>query len=104
QEGLADRVKQVRLAAAGAAMNEQRIEGDGFGGGQGLGRGCRNLVGLADDKSLKTVALIEVGGRWIALCGGRRRGRDVLQHQERRRLWTVGTGDNAHISDNRQYR
>src|SRR4029453_2649560 len=34
---------------------------------------------------------------------GRRRGRDVLQHQQRRRLGTVGTSDDSNVTNNRQH-
>ena len=82
EEGLADGVQQVGLAATGAAVNEQRVEGDAVGGGQRLGGRGRNLVGLADDKGFEAIALVEIGRRRIALGNACRRGGNFLEDQQ----------------------
>ena len=58
-EFMADGVQQVGLAAPGAAMEEERVEGDLVGAGQGP-RGVEgDLVRLADDEALEPVAGLE---------------------------------------------
>ena len=56
---VADRVQQMGLAAAGAAMEEERVEGDLVGARQRLGGVERDLIGLADDEILEPVARLE---------------------------------------------
>ena len=68
EEGLADGVQQMGLAAPGAAMKEQRVEGDAVGGGQRPRGGRRDFIGLADDERVEAVARVEIGRRGIALA------------------------------------
>ena len=56
---MADRMQQVRLAAAGAAMEEQRIEGDLVRRGERPRGVERDFIGLADDEALEPVARFE---------------------------------------------
>ena len=100
EEGVADRVQQVGLAAAGAAMDEQRVEADRRRRRERPRGGRRDLVGLADDEGLEPVARIEIGRVGIAL-GRRRR---FLEDQQRRRARRIGGGDHADVADDRQDR
>ena len=59
---MADGVEEVRLAAAGAAMEEERVEGDILGRRQGAGGVEGDLIGLADDEGLETITGLERGG------------------------------------------
>src|SRR5207245_6829186 len=94
EEAVADRVQQVGLAAAGAAVNEQRIEADALRRRQRACRGGRDFVGLADDERLETVARIEIRCVWITFDGGR----SLLEDQQRRWPWSVGRGHDPDIA------
>ena len=52
---------QMRLAKPNAAIEEQRVEGDGCGFGRAAGHGERQFVRLADDKIRECVARVEAG-------------------------------------------
>jgi hypothetical protein len=62
---MADRVQQVGLAEAGAAIEKQRVVAVRGALGDGARRGVRELVGGADDEGLEHVARVELrlGGR-----------------------------------------
>jgi hypothetical protein len=56
---VADGVQQVGLAAPGAAMDEERVEGDIVRAGERAGGVEGNLIGLADHERIETKAGIE---------------------------------------------
>jgi hypothetical protein len=56
---VADGVQQVGLAAPGAAMDEERVEGDIVRAGERAGGVEGNLIGLADHERIETKARIE---------------------------------------------
>ena len=58
-ELVADRVQEVGLAAAGAAVDKERVEHDVVGAGERPGRVERNLIGLADDEAVEPIARLE---------------------------------------------
>ena len=100
---MADGVQQVGLAAAGAAMEEQRVEGDALGGRQRLGGGRGDFVGLADDESLEAIARIEIRRRRdrVSRPAARRNSSRISSGVGRGR---VGGGDDPHVADERQRR
>jgi len=59
QDGVRDRLHQVRLAEARGAVDEQRVVGAPRGFRHGVGRGRRQLVRFADDERLERVPLVE---------------------------------------------
>ena len=59
QEHLADGVEQMGFAAAGAAMDEQGVEVDALGAGQGLGGGRGDFIGLADHEGVEIITRVE---------------------------------------------
>src|SRR3546814_19730588 len=61
-EFVADGVQQVRLAAPGTAGEEEWVERDILGRGQGARAVERDFVGLADDESLEPIARPKRGG------------------------------------------
>src|SRR3546814_12049331 len=65
-----DRVHQVGLAKADAAVQEQRIVGHGLRLGDAPGGGKGKLVRLADDEILKGEARVERRADVVALRGG----------------------------------
>ena len=97
---MADRVQQVRLAAPGAAVDEQRIETDRRRCRKRLCSGRRDLIGLADHEGLEPIARIEIGRVGIALDGRW----NLFEDQQRSRTRRVRGGDHANFADDRQDR
>ena len=95
-------MEKVGLAAARAAMDEERVEAAAFRSAQRHGPGgCGgNFVGLADDERFETVARIEIGRVGIAF----RRRRRFLENQQRSRAWRIDCCHHAHFADHRQHR
>ena len=71
-----DRVHQVGLAEADAAVEEERVEGDGAAFDDAFrhpaGSGVRELVGLADDEIVEGAAAVERRGGEIHVRAGNR--------------------------------
>ena len=61
-DAMTDRVHQVRLPETDAAVEEERVVGVRRCAGDGLRRGVREAVGVADDKLFKSITRIKVGG------------------------------------------
>src|SRR5208283_4937489 len=57
---VADGLHEVSLAHANAAVEEQRVVGFGRTFGDGLASGVRELIARADDKSVESVARVEL--------------------------------------------
>ncbi len=74
-----DRVHQVGLAQADAAVEEQRVEGDlaalGDALGHPAGRGVGELIRLADDEVLEGAAPVDRRGRQLEIRNDRAAGR-----------------------------
>ncbi len=60
-DAMADRVHEVGLSQADAAVEKERIVGVRRGAGDGLRRGVGEPVGVADDKLFKSITCIKVG-------------------------------------------
>jgi hypothetical protein len=62
---------QVGLAEAGAAVEEERVEGDRPALGDAAGGGMGELVRLADHEAVEGVAAVERRGGQLDVAGGR---------------------------------